>query len=141
MGAIPKELQPSYVRVLKEAVATAREKERRKRLPGPLLVAGFCLPKAITPVLPSYLQGLLQVLPQHLPCPAIATDSLIQERKQFVSPQNLVCRGVNAALSLQGSSAELRELAAEGLGELVSVTSEAALKPFVVQITGAAAHQ
>lgn len=30
----------------------------------------------------------------------------------------------------------MREAAAEGLGELVSVTSEEALKPFVVQITG-----
>lgn len=60
-GAIPKEMQPSYVRVVKDAVATAREKERRKRLPGPLLVAGFCLPKALAPVLPIYLQGVLQV--------------------------------------------------------------------------------
>lgn len=34
----------------------------------------------------------------------------------------------------QGSSAELRELAAEGLGELVEVTGEDALKPFVVQV-------
>lgn len=60
-AAIPKELQPSYVRVVKEAVATAHEKERRKRLPGPLRVAGFCLPKALAPVLPIYLQGVLQV--------------------------------------------------------------------------------
>lgn len=37
---------------------------------------------------------------------------------------------------MQGSSAELRELAAEGLGELVDVTSQEALKPFTVQITG-----
>jgi hypothetical protein len=37
---------------------------------------------------------------------------------------------------LQGSSAELREIAAEGLGELVEVTSQEALRPFTVQITG-----
>ena len=37
---------------------------------------------------------------------------------------------------VQGSSAELRELAAEGLGELVEVTGQDALKPYVVQITG-----
>lgn len=49
------------MRVVKESVATAREKERRKRLPGPLRVAGFCLPKALQPVLPIYLQGVLQV--------------------------------------------------------------------------------
>ena len=33
-------------------------------------------------------------------------------------------------------SAEQRELAAKGLGELVNHTSEAALKPYVVKITG-----
>jgi hypothetical protein len=40
------------------------------------------------------------------------------------------------ALSLKGASAELRELSAEGLGELVEVTGEDSLKPYVVQITG-----
>ncbi len=37
---------------------------------------------------------------------------------------------------MQGSSADVREAAAEGLGELVDVVSEEALKPFVVMITG-----
>ena len=37
---------------------------------------------------------------------------------------------------LQGSSGELRETAAEGLGELVEVTSQESLRPFTVQITG-----
>lgn len=41
---------------------------------------------------------------------------------------------------LQGSSAELREIAAEGLGELVDVTSVEALRPFTVQITGMGLH-
>ncbi|DBB12167.1 TPA: hypothetical protein ACH3X3_006274 [Trebouxia sp. C0006] len=94
-GSIPKEMMPSYVRTLKEAVSTAREKERRKRRPLPLRVAGFCLPKALQPMLPIFLQGVLQA-----------------------------------------ASAELRESAAEGLGELVDITSEETLKPFVVQITG-----
>ncbi len=62
-GSIPKEMMPSYVRTLKEAVSTAREKERRKRRPLPLRVAGFCLPKALQPVLPIFLQGVLQVHP------------------------------------------------------------------------------
>ena len=62
-GSIPKEMMPSYVRTLKEAVSTAREKERRKRRPLPLRVAGFCLPKALQPVLPIFLQGVLQVCP------------------------------------------------------------------------------
>lgn len=39
----------------------ARDKERRKRRGAPLLVPGFCLPKALQPVLPIYLQGVLQV--------------------------------------------------------------------------------
>lgn len=45
-----------------DAVLTARDKERRKRRGGraqPL--PGFCLPKALSPVLPIYLQGVLQV--------------------------------------------------------------------------------
>ena len=37
---------------------------------------------------------------------------------------------------MQGSSGELREIAAEGLGELVEVTSQESLRPFTVQITG-----
>ncbi|KAK3256440.1 eIF-2-alpha kinase activator GCN1 [Cymbomonas tetramitiformis] len=37
---------------------------------------------------------------------------------------------------LVGSSSEVRESAAEGIGELVEVTSEDSVKPFVVQITG-----
>jgi len=37
---------------------------------------------------------------------------------------------------LQGSSTELREAAADGLGDLVRATTAEALKPFVLQITG-----
>ena len=59
VAGIPKEVQPSYVRCMRDAVQTARDKERRKRKPGPLLLAGFCLPKALQPVLPIYLQVLL----------------------------------------------------------------------------------
>ncbi|KFM25643.1 Translational activator GCN1 [Auxenochlorella protothecoides] len=93
-GSIPKEMQPNYVRCLKDAVLATRDKERRKRTGGPLLVKGFCLPKALGPVLPIYLQGMLQ------------------------------------------GSAELREVAAEGLGQLVEITGEEALRPYVVQSTG-----
>jgi len=67
---VPKEVQPSYVRCVKEAVGTAREKERRKRRAGALLLPGFCLPKALAPLLPFYLQGVLQARPPrlHHPC-------------------------------------------------------------------------
>ncbi|KAH9605749.1 hypothetical protein KSS87_010195 [Heliosperma pusillum] len=61
---------------------------------GPVLVPGFCLRKALQPVLPIFLQGLIS------------------------------------------GSAELREQAALGLGELIEVTSEQALKEFVIPITG-----
>lgn len=54
------ELGPAYVRTLKEAVGTAVERQRRRRLPGPLLLPGLCLPKALTPLLHIYLQGVLQ---------------------------------------------------------------------------------
>ena len=59
-GVLP--LQASYVRTLKEGVDTAKERERRKRRPGPVLLAGFCNPpKALGPLVPIFLQGLLQV--------------------------------------------------------------------------------
>ena len=74
-GSIPKEMMPSYVRTLKEAVSTAREKERRKRRPLPLRVAGFCLPKALQPLLPIFLQGVLQVHPSVL-CASASLSAL-----------------------------------------------------------------
>ncbi|GMH37881.1 hypothetical protein BSKO_05765 [Bryopsis sp. KO-2023] len=94
-ATIPKDTQPSFLRCLKDAVASARDKERRKMTREEILVHGFCLPKGLGPVLQIYLQGVLQ-----------------------------------------GSSADLRELATEGLGELVELTSTKMLRPFVVQITG-----
>ncbi|GMH37888.1 hypothetical protein BSKO_05772 [Bryopsis sp. KO-2023] len=93
-ATIPKDTQPSFVRCLKDAVASARDKERRKMTGEEILVHEFCLPKGLGPVLQIYLQGVLQ-----------------------------------------GSSADLRELATEGLGELVELTSTKMLRPFVVQIT------
>ncbi|KAK2076339.1 hypothetical protein QBZ16_000864 [Prototheca wickerhamii] len=99
LGSIPKELQPNHVRTLRDAVLAARDKERRRRRERglaltPLLIAGFCLPKAMGPLLPIYLQGILQ------------------------------------------GSAELREVAAEALGQLVEVVSEETLRPYVIQSTG-----
>lgn len=95
---IPKEMAPSFVRSMKDSVNAA--KERMLRLAGKpqsseCVLPGLVLPKALSPFIPIYLQGILQ-----------------------------------------GSSAELRELAAEGIGELVELTNEATLKPFVIQITG-----
>jgi len=93
-GTIPKENLPSLLKVARDAVSTARDKERRKRKGGSILIPGFCLPKALQPVLQIYLQ------------------------------------------SLMSGSADTREQAADGIGELIDVTSESSLKPFVVPITG-----
>ncbi|XP_019193926.1 PREDICTED: eIF-2-alpha kinase activator GCN1 isoform X22 [Ipomoea nil] len=92
--SVPKEVLPSYIKLVRDAVSTSRDKERRKKKGGPVLIPGFCLRKALQPVLPIFLQGLIS------------------------------------------GSAELREQAALGLGELIEVTSEQALKEFVIPITG-----
>ncbi|KAK9292309.1 hypothetical protein L1049_020274 [Liquidambar formosana] len=94
VGSVPKEVLPSYVKLVRDAISTSRDKERRKRKGGPVLIPGFCLPKALQPLLPIFLQGLIS------------------------------------------GSAELREQAALGLGELIEVTSEQTLKEFVISITG-----
>ncbi|XP_078182456.1 putative protein kinase regulator ILITHYIA isoform X2 [Carex rostrata] len=94
IGSVPKELLSSYIKVVRDAVSTARDKERRKRKGGSILIPGFCLPKALQPILPVFLQGLIS------------------------------------------GSAETREQAAQGLGELIDVTSEKTLREFVVPITG-----
>lgn len=94
ISSVPKEVLPSYVKLVRDAVSTSRDRERRKKKGGPILIPGFCLPKALQPLLPIFLQGLIS------------------------------------------GSAELREQAALGLGELIEVTSEQALKEFVIPITG-----
>ena len=73
-AAVPKELGPAFVRTVKDGIATAVERQRRKRLPGPLLLPGLCLPKALAPLLPVYLQGVLQVRPRPLPARSPSHD-------------------------------------------------------------------
>ncbi|KAI8001308.1 Protein ILITYHIA [Camellia lanceoleosa] len=82
VGLVPKEVLPSYIKLVCDAVSTSRDKERRKRKGGPVLILGLCLPKALQPLLPIFLHGLIS------------------------------------------GSAELREQTAQGLGELIEVTSE-----------------
>lgn len=94
VASVPKDLLSSYIKLVRDAVCTSRDRERRRRKGGAILIPGFCLPKALQPLLPIFLQGLIS------------------------------------------GSAELREQAALGLGELVEVTSEQALKEFVIPITG-----
>ena len=73
--------------------AQARRRNRTKE--ADTLIAGFCLPKGLSPVLPIYLQAVLT-----------------------------------------GGGTEVREAAADAIGELVSVTSEESLKPHIIAITG-----
>ncbi|XP_062214757.1 protein ILITYHIA-like [Phragmites australis] len=94
VGSIPKEQLPTHIKLLRDAVSTARDKERRRRKGVPVLLPGLCLPKALQPFLPIFQQGLIS------------------------------------------GSAEIKEQAAEGLGELIDVTSEKTLKEVVVPITG-----
>nr|XP_016491594.1 PREDICTED: eIF-2-alpha kinase activator GCN1-like isoform X3 [Nicotiana tabacum] len=97
VSSVPKEVLPTYIKLVRDAVSTSRDKERRKKKGGPVLIPGFCLPKALQPLLPIFLQVF----------------------------QGLI-----------SGSAELREQAALGLGELIEVTSEKTLKEFVIPITG-----
>ncbi|XP_050917035.1 protein ILITYHIA [Lathyrus oleraceus] len=92
--SVPKEVLPSYIKLVRDAVSSSRDKERRKKKGGPILIPGFCLPKALQPILPIFLQGLIN------------------------------------------GSAELREQAALGLGELIEVAGEKSLKEVVIPITG-----
>ncbi|WVZ60305.1 hypothetical protein U9M48_010349 [Paspalum notatum var. saurae] len=94
VSSVPKEQLPTHIKLVRDAVSTARDKERRRRKGVPVLVPGLCLPKALQPFLPIFQQGLIS------------------------------------------GSAETKEQAAEGLGELIDVTSEKTLKEVVVPITG-----
>ncbi|CAH1426246.1 unnamed protein product [Lactuca virosa] len=94
VGLVPKEVLPSYIKLVRDVVSTSRDKERRKKKGGPIAILGLCLPRALQLLLPIYLQGLIS------------------------------------------GSAELREQTAQGIGELIEVTSEKALKEFVIPITG-----
>lgn len=197
-ATIPKEEQAGHTAALKEALAGAREKERRKRRPGALQLHGLLLPpKALGPFVPIYLQGVLQVsrrvtgrvpgsagggvaprleaarlwlssvsgmLLRLLVASSKSGSSFSPPRclcawRQFTQlasrlhcshgPEHMACHHITIApcpeirlllasrrCCLQGSSPEVREAAAEGLGELVVLTSEEGLRPFVVAITG-----
>ncbi|CAL5321820.1 unnamed protein product [Camellia sinensis] len=60
VGSVPKEVLPSYIKLVRDAVSTSRDKERRKRKRGPVLIPGLCLPKALQPLLPIFLQAVLR---------------------------------------------------------------------------------
>ncbi|CAE5962833.1 unnamed protein product [Arabidopsis arenosa] len=51
----------SYIKLVREAVSTARDKERKKRKGGYVVIPGLCLPKSVKPLLPVFLQDDLKV--------------------------------------------------------------------------------
>ncbi|KAI7998592.1 Protein ILITYHIA [Camellia lanceoleosa] len=55
VGLVPKEVLPSYIKLVHDVVSTSRDKERKKRKGGPVLIPGLCLPKALQPLLPIFL--------------------------------------------------------------------------------------
>jgi HEAT repeat protein len=59
VSSVPKEVLPTYIKLVRDAVSTARDKERRRKKGGPILIPGFCIPKALQPLLPIFLQGLI----------------------------------------------------------------------------------
>jgi hypothetical protein len=73
------------VGALKDALAGAKEKERRKRRGGPLHLKGLVLPpKALGPFVPIYLQGVLQVR-RRVTCPGAQFGGECSEWK-LISP-------------------------------------------------------
>ncbi|KAM3294426.1 hypothetical protein ACQJBY_037360 [Aegilops geniculata] len=108
VGSVPKEQLPTHIKLVRDAVSTARDKERRRRKGVPVLLPGLCLPKALQPFLPIFQQMF----------------------STFYTTSSVELQG------LISGSAETKEQAAEGLGELIDVTSEKTLREVVVPITG-----
>ncbi|KAJ6881995.1 LOW QUALITY PROTEIN: hypothetical protein NC651_028566 [Populus alba x Populus x berolinensis] len=57
IGSVPKKVLPLYIKLVRDAVSMSRDKERRKKKGGPVVIPGFCLPKALQPLLPIFLQA------------------------------------------------------------------------------------
>ncbi|KAJ6977254.1 hypothetical protein NC653_029228 [Populus alba x Populus x berolinensis] len=57
IGYVPKEVLPSYIKLVRGAVSMSRDKEQRKKKGGPVVIPGFCLPKALQPLLLIFLQA------------------------------------------------------------------------------------
>lgn len=97
-------------------------------------------PKALAPLVPLYLQVWSQAS-SIADSGACMLTALYAERQRR-GPQFLQSNNAPRAIAhrpqgaLAGGTPEVREAAVEALGELVDLTTEEALKPFVVQITG-----
>ncbi|KAH9784170.1 protein ILITYHIA [Citrus sinensis] len=123
VASVPKEVQPSYIKVVRDAISTSRDKERRKKKGGPILIPGFCLPKALQPLLPIFLQQA-----------ALGLGELIevtseQSLKEFVIPiTGPLIRIIGDRFPWQVKSAILSTLS------IIIRKGGIALKPFLPQL-------
>ncbi|KAH9728161.1 protein ILITYHIA [Citrus sinensis] len=123
VASVPKEVQPSYIKVIRDAISTSRDKERRKKKGGPILIPGFCLPKALQPLLPIFLQQA-----------ALGLGELIevtseQSLKEFVIPiTGPLIRIIGDRFPWQVKSAILSTLS------IIIRKGGIALKPFLPQL-------
>ncbi|KAK4356440.1 hypothetical protein RND71_025411 [Anisodus tanguticus] len=151
VSSVPKEVLPTYIKLVRDAVSTSRDKERRKKKQPPLGGLRFETPilrvELVAWGLPSsgYLScvvcGLLPkcgVYPVRTRRVAAAGSLVIKksDSNPFVSLLSDLSVEHEDAKGLISGSAELREQAAIGLGDLIEVTSEKTLKEFVIPITG-----
>ncbi|XP_074569489.1 LOW QUALITY PROTEIN: protein ILITYHIA-like [Curcuma longa] len=91
VGSLQKDVLSSFIKVVRDALSTARDKERRKRKGGPVLIPGLCIPKALQPLLPIFLQGLINGTVEMREQAASGLGELIaltseQTLKEFVVP-------------------------------------------------------
>eukprot|EP00697_Spironema_sp_BW2_P005019 gnl/Spiro4/1676_TR880_c0_g1_i1.p1 gnl/Spiro4/1676_TR880_c0_g1~~gnl/Spiro4/1676_TR880_c0_g1_i1.p1 ORF type:complete len:1552 (-),score=416.40 gnl/Spiro4/1676_TR880_c0_g1_i1:3-4658(-) len=101
-----------------------------------VMVAGWETTKAITAAMPK------EALPQYIHCIREALRALSDSTtRNYVNPAFALPKGLDCVLpyflqGLMNGTAEIREAAASGLGEIVEITPEATLAPFVIPITG-----
>ncbi|ESR56521.1 hypothetical protein CICLE_v10018428mg [Citrus x clementina] len=121
VASVPKEVQPSYIKVVRDAISTSRDKERRKKKGGPILIPGFCLPKALQPLLPIFLQ--------HVGPGELIPSTNQQSLKEFVIPiTGPLIRIIGDRFPWQVKSAILSTLS------IIIRKGGIALKPFLPQL-------
>lgn len=131
---LPKESLGSHARTVREAVAAARERVRRRRPDAVPLLPGLCAPKALAPLAPVYLAALLA---GHSDARAYAADGLA-ELVEAASEEGLRSQvvAITGPLIRVVSDKVPSPLRCAVLACLVAVCGRAgaALKPFLPQL-------
>ncbi|KAG6482942.1 hypothetical protein ZIOFF_059581 [Zingiber officinale] len=134
VGSLQKDVLSSFIKVVRDALSTARDKERRKRKGGPVLIPGLCIPKALQPLLPIFLQGLINGSVEMREQAALGLGELIaltseQTLKEFVVPvTGPLIRIVGDRFTWQVKAAILSTLS------IIISKGGIALKPFLPQL-------